>query len=161
MPSQITSRIAAVFQKFTLVFLFFTSLLLHHSMDLRLAHARHFRHVGFQLVAITLLSRWRQHCHSNGRPGDSEYHSVAFSTSVTSLELGESYAGPEYAMPAAEELMPLRHLSRLTDNCCGTELISESELESESEMPFRFRRWRHSAFPFLRNSCKTGLYGIV
>ncbi len=46
---------------------------------------------------------------------------------------------------------------RLTDNCCGTELISESE----SEMPFRFRRWRHSAFPFLRSSCKTGLYGIV
>ncbi len=60
MSFHITLRIAADFQEFTLVFLFFTSLLLHHSMDLRLAHARHFRHVGFQLVAITLLSRWRQ-----------------------------------------------------------------------------------------------------
>ncbi len=103
MPFQITLRFAAVFKEFTLVFLFFTSLLLHHSMD-------------------------------------SEYHSVAYSTSVTSLELGESYAGPEYATPAAEALIRLRHLSRRTDICCGTELISESELESESEMPFRFRR---------------------
>ncbi len=121
MPSQITSRIAAVFQKFTLVFLVFTSLLLHYSMDLRLAHASHFRHVGFHLVLITLLVAGD----SDGRPGDSEYHSVAYSTSVTSLELGESYACPEYATLAAEELMPLRYLSRLTDNCCGTELISE------------------------------------
>jgi hypothetical protein len=46
--------------RISLVFLFFTSLLLHHSMDLRLAHARHFRYVSFHLVAITLLSRWRQ-----------------------------------------------------------------------------------------------------
>jgi hypothetical protein len=131
MAFHITLRFAAVFQEFTLVFLFFTSVLLHHSMDLRLAHARHFRHVGFHLVAITLLS-----C-------DSEYHLVTYSTSVTSLELGESYAGPEYAMPAAEALMRLRHLwilCRRTDIFCGTELISESKLESESEIPFRFRR---------------------
>ncbi len=60
MSFHITLRIAAVFQEFTLVFLFFPSLLLHHSMDLRLAHARHFRHVRFRLVAITLLSCWRQ-----------------------------------------------------------------------------------------------------
>jgi hypothetical protein len=60
MPFQITLCFAAVLQEFTLVFLFFTNLLLHHSMDLRLAHARHIRHVGFHLVAITLLSRWRQ-----------------------------------------------------------------------------------------------------
>jgi hypothetical protein len=60
MSFHITLRFAAVFQEFTLVFLFFTSLLLHHSMDLRLAHARHFRHVGFHLVSITLLCRWRQ-----------------------------------------------------------------------------------------------------
>ncbi len=53
------SEFAALFQEFTLVFLFFTSLLLHHSMDLRLTHARHFLHVGFHLVVITLLSRWR------------------------------------------------------------------------------------------------------
>jgi hypothetical protein len=53
----ITLRIAAVLQEFTLVFLFFTSLILHHSMDFRLAHARHFGLVGFHLVAITLLSR--------------------------------------------------------------------------------------------------------
>jgi hypothetical protein len=34
MAFQITLHIAAVFQEFTLVFLFFTSLLLHHSIDL-------------------------------------------------------------------------------------------------------------------------------
>jgi hypothetical protein len=58
--------------------------------------------------------------------------------------------------------MRLRNLSCCgrTHVCSGSELISESELKSESEIPFRFRWERHSAFPFLRNSCKTGLYGI-
>jgi hypothetical protein len=168
MSFQITSRIAAVFQEFTLVFLFFTSLLLHHNMDLRLARARHFGHVCFHLVTITLPSRWRQRRPTRRlpiKPGTDVfyhqgsgtasqatprgrhrirsgvgYHSVAYSTSVTSLELGESYAGPENATQAAEALMRLRHLSRRTHVCCGTELVSESELESESEMPFRFRR---------------------
>jgi hypothetical protein len=53
-------RIAAVLQEFSLVFLFYTSLLLHHSIDFRLAYAGHFGHVSFHLVAITLLSRWLQ-----------------------------------------------------------------------------------------------------
>ncbi len=62
----------------------FTSWLFHHSMDFRLAHSRHFGHVGLHLVAITLLSRWRQQ-----RPTRRlRYHSVAYSTSVTSLEIG-------------------------------------------------------------------------
>jgi hypothetical protein len=57
---RISNGNAIPFQEFTLVLLFFTSLLLHHSMDFKLAHARYFGHVGFHLVAITLLSRWRQ-----------------------------------------------------------------------------------------------------
>jgi hypothetical protein len=65
MPFHITVRIAAVFQEFTLVSLFFTSVLLHHSMDFRLALARLFwtRRLevdGFHLLAITLLSHWQQ-----------------------------------------------------------------------------------------------------
>ncbi len=38
MPFHIIWCIAAVLHEFTLVFLFFTSMLLHHSMDFRLAH---------------------------------------------------------------------------------------------------------------------------
>ncbi len=74
MPFYITLSFAAVLHDFTLVFLFFTSVLLHHSMEFRLAHAGHIGHVGVHLVAIMLPSR----------PGNSDclpcyfkYHSVA------------------------------------------------------------------------------------
>ncbi len=49
MPPHITLCTVAVLQEFALVFLFFASLLLHNSMDFRLAHARHVCHVCFHL----------------------------------------------------------------------------------------------------------------
>ncbi len=54
--------------------LFFTSLILHLSMDFRIAHARHFGHVGFHLVAITI--RRPGICHASCRSVDSLETSV-------------------------------------------------------------------------------------
>ena len=48
---------------------------------------------------------------------------------IPALELGESYACPECATPAAEALMRLRHLSSGTHICSGSELIQALELE--------------------------------
>jgi hypothetical protein len=81
---------AAEIQEFTSCFLVGASLLLDHCPDIRLAHARHLVHVSFHLVA-NLRLRFVVAGDSDRQSCDSEYHSVTYSTSDTSLELGETY----------------------------------------------------------------------